>query len=179
MCTTHLWKLLAQSRRFISSMGKKSRKSSGGLSNNDLLLGGGLLLAAWFLFGRKAVAASNLTFYPGGVQSMAFLGATPILTVLVQVQNTSNAQLTINSFSGNVTSNGTLIGNVYNFTPITILPNSMQVVLVTLQLNATGIVNDIVNIFTTRSSKQMLSVNASANVEGIQVPIDLTFQVGS
>lgn len=153
-------------------MGKKS-------GNNEILIWSALLAGAWFLFGRKAVAASNLTFYPGQVLNMQFLGATPILTVSVQVQNTSSAQLIVNSFSGNVTSNGTLIGNVYNFSPITILPNSQQMVPVTLQLNATGIVNDIVNIFTSGSSRQQLTVNASANVEGIQVPISLNFQVGT
>jgi hypothetical protein len=146
-------------------------------SDEKLLLAGGLFAFIYF-WGSKGLAASNLVFYPGSVSGMSFNGSTPTVQFTMQVQNTSGTDLTINSFAGNIFSSDTLIGNVYNFTPVLIPAGSMAVITVNAQLNAVSIVNDIIRAFQMKNFSENLDVNATANVQGIQVPVNLSFNVG-
>lgn len=139
--------------------------------------------AAGFAFlwwaGTQVVAGLNLVFYPGSVTAISMSGATPVITFTMQVQNTSGTALNFNSLSGNITSGSTLIGNIYNFTPIIIAPNSTSLIPVTAQLNAIGLANDIVTAFSSNASSQAIIVEGVANVNNIQIPVNLNFTVGT
>jgi LEA14-like dessication related protein len=142
-----------------------------------LLIGG---LAFLFLFvAPTAIAAGTLVFYPGAVSAFNFVSGVPIIQFTLQVQNTSSTPLVINSFAGNISCNNQLIGNVYNFTPVTIPAMGTVSVPVTAQLAATSVVNDIIAAFQAANTTQVLTLAGTANVGGLNIPVSLTFNVGA
>lgn len=130
----------------------------------------------WFI--RKSMAINSLTFQPGPINNVSIVGAAPVLSLSLTAFNTSGADLTVNSLAGAVSSNGALIGNVYNFSPVTIPQNSYASVPVNIALSLSQIVSDLVNAYQTRSLTQNIQLQGWANIEGVQVPLDLQFHVG-
>jgi hypothetical protein len=139
-----------------------------------LLIGGAV--GVYYL--TRAKAAGRLNFYPGQVQGMAFDGFTPMAYLDFIVQNTSNADIAVNSIAGNAYSNGYLIGNISNFQGVVVSGNAETVVPVTVRLNLLGVVNDLMNAWQTGNFKQEIVINGRANAEGFSVPINLKFTVG-
>lgn len=147
-------------------------------TNERMLLYAGVGVAAFVLF-AKARALSNLVFTPGAINNFGFADGVPVADFTVLVQNTSSAGLTINSFAGNITSNNTLVGNVYNFTPVDVPANSQTSVNISIQFKPLGIVNDIIRAFQNSNFGQVVTVDGYANVSGIQLPLHLNFSVGN
>jgi len=152
-------------------------KTSNLKKNEKILLYGGLAAFGILLF-SKVRALGNLVINPGNVVSMGFANAVPVAEFTIVVQNTSSASITINSFAGNVFSNQTLIGNVYNFQPVYIPGNSQTPISVYVEFKALGIVNDLIRSFQYNNFSQQLQVSGFANVLGIQLPVNLNFSVG-
>ena len=119
-----------------------------------------------------------MNFFPGGVDSIHFDGATPVITITLIAHNTSNQQMTINSLDGNISANGTYIGNASSFIPQTILPNSQSTVKVDIRLGIFNIVNDIIRAFQFGNFQQVITFEGSANVDNIQVPLNMNYTVG-
>jgi len=139
-----------------------------------LLIGAGVL---GLYFWKQKEAAGHLIFFPGNITGMQFVNSTPVVSLTLQVQNTSNVDLHLNSIAGNVLANGQLIGNVSNFTPVIIARNSQTLLPLTAQLQPLGIVNDIIRSFQTGSFAQDISIQGQANVGGVQVDVLLNFKV--
>lgn len=144
-------------------------KTSGAL----LIIGAGV--AAYFYL--RARAAGRLLFFPGNVQGMAFEGATPVAYLDFIVQNTSNADIVLNSVAGNAYANGYLVGNISQFQPQVIRGNSEIRFPVSVRFMLIGIVNDIITAFQTGSFHQDIQIEGTANAEGIPVRLDLKFNV--
>lgn len=138
-----------------------------------LLIGGGAAL--WLL--TKSNAAQRLVFYPGTIQGMAFEDFTPMAYLDIIVQNTSNADLTVNSIAGSAYANGYLVGNISNFQGVTIRRNSESRLPVTVRFSLIGIVNDLINAWQTGSFRQDIIIQGTANAEGFGVPLDLKFSI--
>lgn len=140
-----------------------------------LILAAGAL--AWWAV-KTYRGAANLIFIPGNIGNIDLAGINPTITVDLIVQNTSNTSFTINSFAGTVTSDGQIIGNVSNFTPVFISANSQTAIPVRLTLFPISLVDHIINAIITRNYKKVLSVDGSLNAEGIQVPLQLAYNIG-
>jgi hypothetical protein len=125
-----------------------------------------------------ARAASNLTYFPGEITGFSLSGFSPVITADLIVQNTSNVEFTINSLAGNVLSDGTIIGNLSNFTPVRIPANSQGVIPLTFTLQPLGVVNDIIQIITGGSGQRNLMVQGSVNANGMQQPFSVPYNVG-
>jgi hypothetical protein len=138
---------------------------------------GGAGLLAYTVF-RKVNALGHLVVLPGQIVSMDFVGGVPVLTITVIAQNTSNSDLLINSFAGNVYSNKTFIGNVSNFFPVAIPGNSSTPIRVEIQMQILGIVNDLIRAFQYGNFTQEIEVEGFANVSSFQLPVKLKFAVG-
>lgn len=145
--------------------------------NSEVLLLAGAGITAYWLW-SKSNAAGHLVFSPGNITNMAFDGATPSITFQIIAQNTSGTDLLLNSLAGNITSNGSLIGNVSNFLQTPIPANSSTPVTLVASLQILGIVNDIIKAFQYGNIKQDITLTGYANVNGIQAPINLTMTVG-
>jgi hypothetical protein len=140
-----------------------------------LLLAGAAAVGYWLY--RVSTAAGNLVFSPGTVTNMA-LDVSPTLTFTVIAQNTSGTDLILNSIAGNITSNGSLIGNVSNFLQTPIPANSSATIPLTASLQILGIVNDLIKAFQFNNIQQAITLAGFANVNGVQAPINLSLTVG-
>lgn len=139
-----------------------------------LILAGAAGIYIWNL----SRAANNLTYFPGNITGISLDGLTPVVYATLVIQNTSNLTFTINSLAGSVTSNGTLIGNVSDFVPVTVPANSQGQIPLTLRLQPLGLANDIIAILTGGVGKRDLVVAGSVNANGMQQAFSLTYNVG-
>lgn len=137
-----------------------------------LVLAGAAGLYLWNLKN----AAGNLQYYPGKITGFSL--SPLMITVELVVQNTSNITFTINSLAASVTSDGTHIGNVSDFTPVLVPANSQGAVPLTLVLDPLGLVNDIISIITGGSGSRNIEVKGSVNANGMQQPFTLQYKVG-
>jgi len=135
----------------------------------------GVLLYSLF---RKSAGAGSLNFFPSKVHSFEFDGLTPVVTIGLGVQNTSNQSFTLNSFAGKLFSNSYYIGNLSSFVKQTIYPNSQQIIYIKARLQPLGIVNDIIRAIDNKNFSQEIIMKATANVDRLQVPVNLQFKVG-
>jgi len=140
-----------------------------------LLIGG---IAGLYFWNLKR-AAENLQYIPGRILNLALNAGSPQITVELIIQNTSNVDFTINSLAGNVTANGTLIGNVADFMPVIVPANNQGSLPLTLTLQPLGIVNQIIAILSGNNSGQVtFDVAGAVNANGIQQPFTLNYKVG-
>ncbi len=109
---------------------------------------------------------------------MKFDHGKPSLIANLKVQNTSNQAFTLQSMAGNVYANNTLVGNVALFSSVTIPPNKQAIIPMNIDLLLIGLVNNIIDAITNGSVKQNLELEALANVDGFQVPVDLEYKIG-
>lgn len=142
----------------------------------EALLIGGLLVGIYFY--KQKQAAGNLIFFPGNITGMAFEGSTPVADLTLQIQNTSNVDIDINSLAGNVFANGIRVGNISNFSPVRVGKNSQALLPIKVQFDLLGSVNEIILSFQTGHFNQELTVEGFVNAGSVQVPIHLTFKVG-
>lgn len=139
-----------------------------------LFLAGAAGLYLWNL----SKAAGSLVYYPGNITGFSLSGFSPVVTADLIVQNTSNISFTITSLAGNVTTNGTQVGNISNFTPIIIPANSQGAIPLTLTLQPIGAANEIIAIITGGVGSRDIKIDGSINANGIQQPLALSYKVG-
>jgi LEA14-like dessication related protein len=108
-----------------------------------------------------------------------FDGATPVLTVGLVVENTSNQSMTIKSLVGNLYANGYNVGHLSAFDPQEITPNSQSVISIDIRMGLLGIVNDIIRAVQYGNFTQDLQLTGYANVDNLQVPIDEKYKAGA
>jgi LEA14-like dessication related protein len=111
------------------------------------------------------------------VQGFRFEGLTPVLTLKLAVQNTSNQSFTLKSFAGNVWANNYLVGVTSSFDAIEIKANAQTLVPIKVRLSLLGIVNDIIQAITTHSKTVELELDSHANVDNLQVPVNIKYKV--
>jgi hypothetical protein len=118
---------------------------------------------------------------PGNVKSIGWQWLSPVITISLIVQNTSNHSFNLLSIAGDLYSvksdNDYLLGHISDFTSQTIAPNSETVVDVAVRLELLGIVSDLFNSVNTGIA-QTIHLSALANVDQIQVPLEYDYQIG-
>jgi len=127
---------------------------------------------------RKGAALGTLNFYAGSVTNIEFENSAPVLTLGLVVQNTSNQYFTLNSIAGNIYSNNYRIGTVGSFIAQNIPANSETTLYLKVRMDLLGVVNDIINAFTTGNIQQKIELDATANIDTLQVPVKLSYTVG-
>lgn len=146
------------------------------LKVKSLLLPAALFIG-WLVYSQKK-ALDQLQFLVQGV-GIKFDNFTPILKVDLMCQNVSNETFKINSIVGSLYSNNNYIGNVSNFTQISVLPSSQIIVPIEIRLSLTGIVSDLINLITTKSGiTQNLVLNGYINASGIVAPLNINYKLG-
>lgn len=138
----------------------------------------GLAAAVGIYYYKQKDAAGHLIFFPGNITGMGFSNSTPYAQLTIQVQNTSNVDIDLYSLAGEVYANGLLIGNVSNFSAVTITRNSQVLIPITVQFFLIGAVQNIINAFQTGSFKQDIQIEGYVNAANFQVPLTLKFNVG-
>lgn len=143
------------------------------------LTAGGVLL---YTILTKRAALSSINFFPSAVRDIHFDGATPVMTLGLVAQNTSNQKLVVRSVAGNLaaTVNGSeyQVGNISNFVTQEVNANSQSELVLQVRLQPIGIVNDLIRSLQFGNFTQALRLQAYANIDNYQVPIDLKFTIG-
>ncbi len=104
-------------------------------------------------------------------------GLFPVLQVGVMAQNVTNGSLQFNALAANAFLNGTLIGNVSGFTPVTIMPVSQVTIPLTILVNATEIISDVISILTGSAGvAATVEIKGTANISGLILPVDLIYK---
>lgn len=132
---------------------------------------------AYSLF-RKASGLGTLNFYPGTVRNIQFVKGSPIMTVGLQVQNTSNQEFILKSIAGNLFLDNYLVGNLANFAAIEIPANGQAIIPLEIKLSLIGLVNKIISAFSEKNYKVDVELDATANVDNIQIPININYKIG-
>lgn len=136
----------------------------------------GLIAAVYF---SKVRAATTLIVLPGHVSNIYFDGATPVIELSLIVQNASSSGFVIESMAGQLTCDDYLIGNWSNFTPVHVNANSQVLVPVTVRLMLVGLVNNIINAFSTGQYEKTVVMKGFINAGFLRAPVNAKFVVGS
>lgn len=99
------------------------------------------------------------------------------MTVELLIQNTSNQDYTLNSMAGNLYANGTLVGNLSVFNPVSIKRNSQTILDVQIKMLLIGMLDNIIDAITNGAYKVTLELDSYANVDNLQIPVDITYKV--
>lgn len=148
------------------------------LTTESKVLAFGGIGAVILLMAAKARTVGNLIFMPGNVLGMSYSNLSPVLSLSMWVQNTSAFSVSVDSFAGQVLSNGSYVGNVYNFSPVLLPANSQTLIPLDIRLQPLGIVNEIMAAFQTKNFTQRVQIKGFINSGVLQIPIDLNFSIG-
>ena len=141
------------------------------------LLAAGALIA--YNAFAKAGALTRLNFYPKGVSGLRFDGVTPVVTLSLAIQNTSNQAIVLRSIAGNVYANGTLVGNVSNYVPTRIRENSETFLPLTVRLSLLGITENIIAAIQGNAGfSQRMELDARANLDNYNLPVNVKYTIG-
>jgi hypothetical protein len=144
------------------------------MSKTSTILLAAVGLLAYSLY-RKQSALNTLQFYPYSLKGIKFDGITPVMTMGLAVQNTSNQNFTLNSFAGQLYANTYLIGNVGSFIPQNILANNQSVIYIDVRLSLLNIVSDIISAINNNSLNQTFELDSTANIDNLQIPVKVKF----
>lgn len=133
-----------------------------------LLIGAAALVA--YEFQQLGTAAQTVQFQFSGVQ----INSVTSYNIQILIQNISNISCTVNAMTGTITLNGTQIGNISDFQPVTIGARAQQIVNVVLNPNILALPIAVQQLVNNPSGTLNFEVNGNANVNGLILPFDLT-----
>jgi len=137
-----------------------------------LLVGGAVLL---YFFYTKGSTLANLVFQ---VQSTNFDIGNPLspkVLVDVLVSNPTSGSLTLSSLAGYFYINGAQSGTVSFFQLATIFADAQTLITLTLSINDFALAADIVKYATGQMEGLTIEIKATANINNIPAPVDITF----
>lgn len=144
--------------------------------NNKLIWIIGLLgLGGLYLLTRRSLA-KNLIF---NFSDVKFKGSVlkPIIQVSFAVQNPTNQKAILKGVAGTLSFNGNPVSNVSNFVEQTIDPRSESVLNIDVKPSIIGISSTIIDIIRGKTKNGRFSFDGSANVDGIVLPINQTYDL--
>jgi hypothetical protein len=124
-----------------------------------------------------AGSASRLNFTISNLQ-LGTSGLIPVISLNLLAQNPTNSSFVVQSIVANAFVNGEQVGNVSDFTPVSIGPNSQGSIPLTVLMNAAVVVEDVLNILTGAAGvSAVVSVVGTANISGLVLPVNLSYKI--
>jgi len=71
-----------------------------------------------------------------------------------------------------------MVGNISSFIPQIIPKNTQGILLLDCRLKLIGIVNDLIMAFDNGNFQQNLELKLIANVDNLQVPVNIKYKIG-
>lgn len=148
-----------------------------------LLLFGAIGFLAYSFIAKKN-AASRLQFYVSKV-ALRFSGITPILDIILAVQNPTQQNLKVGSILGELYINGNYAANISGFQLTDIKSFGVSYFPISARLSISGVVSQIIDIINGLSSgagiqslaNQVLTFKGTVNAEGVSVPLNFNYKV--
>lgn len=146
-----------------------------------------LLLSVLAYFGVKAIAkkgaADKLQYFVQKV-SVRISGFTPILDIVLGIQNPTNEALRIGSIVGDLSINGHYVAAISGYQLTDIKARSVSFFPISARLSLSGVVSqvaDIVNAVSSGSTQslfnQALGFRGYVNAEGVTFPLNFEYKV--
>jgi hypothetical protein len=146
------------------------------MNGKSLLLIGGAVLVYLLYLQKQAI---GLLTYAISSVNVTFSGLNPVLQVNILIENVTNESFTISAMVGTLTSNGTVLGSLSSFTPITIPPVSQVNYPANITLQLIGLASDIVTLIQKGSgNSQTINFAGSVNANGVVAPFSLNYKIG-
>lgn len=140
-----------------------------------LLVGAGLL--AWsFLSKANVINALKILIQRIKVE---FSGLSPVITLVVLVQNPTSDKFTVYSLAGDVFVNNNYIGNVSMFTKTEIIGNSQTEIPLTIKLSIVSMISNIVDIVTGKSAGGggVVGLSGTINIDNASIPVNIAYKI--
>jgi hypothetical protein len=164
------WRKIGTSVGIYFSLSQFSHAMSKKNSNNALLLVAAVVVG--FYLWTSAGTLNNLQFVPKGigVQGAGF-------SLVLGVQNPTSNALKFSSLAASLNVNGSPVGNVSDFTPVTIAPNSETDITLMVIPNVFGVASGIINLADGNegSGNFQSALVGTANVNGAALPVNIPF----
>lgn len=123
-------------------------------------------------------ASGFLNYFIRSVQ-VAWDGSTPLLRVMVAIQNPTNQKFTIRSIVGSLLINEQKAGNVSMFQTIVINPNTQNELPVIVRLDPVAVVSNLLELVERNSGNpQVIKLDAIVNANNIVSDLTMTYKVG-
>lgn len=138
-----------------------------------------IALAALGLFAfSKKHAIDVLNYYIPSITAHLD-GATPVLRLLIAIQNPGNDTFSVTAIVGNIFIDGKLIGNVSSYARA-IVPGPGEVRYpLDLRISLAGVALDVYNFFSAGiGGSHELKFSGYLNGNGLVLPVDLSYKVG-
>lgn len=98
----------------------------------------------------------------------------PVLNIDLAVQNPTNSRVTFKSITGSLSVNDEFLANVSAFGDQVIQPNSETILKLQARPSAAGVFSSVRELLTTPVGDLTANFTGSANIDGINYPINET-----
>jgi len=128
--------------------------------------------------GSTLYNASRLNFYVAKLVPR-LQGITPVLDIYIGVQNPTGGTFSIQSAVGKVYANDNYLGDLSSFTLTTVKPNQQTFFIASLRMSLVGLAQEVYNSISQGLSTVTfnLKFNGTVNVNGVPVPIALSYRI--
>jgi len=126
-----------------------------------------------YYFSQLGTAGATANFVLQGVQVKSLTK----LNIQIMAQNVSNANITLNALTANVSINGNSVGTASSFVPVDIAPTSQQLINVELDLSVLSLPSTIMSLINQTGNSYNFTVQGNANVNNLVIPFSLSQQV--
>lgn len=151
------------------------------MNATPIVLGLGAYLAIK-LFAKKA-AADKLSYFVQKV-SLRFSGITPVLEIIIGVQNPTNTTINLGSIAGDLYINDNYVANIFSYQLVPIAARSATLYPISARLSLSGLIGegkDIVEAISTGQYNtllnQSLKFKGYVNAEGVTMPLQFSYKV--
>ena len=151
------------------------------MNTKYLLIGAAAFVGFTFL--QKSQAANRLNFFVQKV-NLRFEGLTPVMEILLGVQNPTNQVLYVRSILGDMYIDGSYVANVYGWQQVAIQPYRVTSLPIAARLSLTGLAGQVKDIVTqilqgTFSAilNKTVSFKGHVTAEGVSIPLVFDYKV--
>jgi hypothetical protein len=150
--------------------------------NAKILIVGAAAYLGIKLLSKKS-AAEKLSYYVNKV-SLRFSNWTPVLDVVIGVQNPTNTSINLGSILGDLYINNNYVANIAGYQLVPIAARSNTLYPISARLSVAGLIGegkDIVNAISTGQYgaiiNQTLKFKGYVNAEGLTMPLEFSYKV--
>lgn len=134
----------------------------------------GLAGFAAYYFQQLNTVADTVQIVFAGIQPQGLLK----YNLLFNVQNVSNASVTINALTANVTVNGNTLGTITDFTKRTVAGTSQETIPLTFDVSLITLPSTVLSLINSGSPNLNFVVTGYANINGFVLPFSENQTVG-
>jgi Late embryogenesis abundant protein len=140
------------------------------MKTQNLVLLGVAAIVGLMYFGNLGVAGNVLQYY---IQGVDFTGLTSG-TIVLMVQNPSNATIKLNSMAGTISANNSTLGNISNFQGGILIPANQQIpVNITVNLSLTSMLGQWFQVLTQPTGQNQINFVIANINSGLIVPFNI------